>query len=229
MTVHYHGTPITPRSVLDSLAGRSFCVSFARPDNVEHCHRIGQAVMLDNGAYSVWSKGAEIAWDDWAAWASRWLDWPTTWAILPDSITGGEAENNELLEQYAHVAGERGVPVWHLHESLDRLADLVARFDRVAFGSSGAYRVIGTPAWERRVSEAFDDLAGPDGRVPWVHMLRGMGLAGDRFPFASLDSTDIARNHNRPQNIAARMAERWDSMQCPPLWRPVDQLTLEAS
>jgi hypothetical protein len=31
VTLHYHGTPITPRPVLQSLAGRHFCVSFAAP------------------------------------------------------------------------------------------------------------------------------------------------------------------------------------------------------
>lgn len=49
MTIHYHGTPITPRAVLDTLAGRHFCVSFAAPADVKHCHAIGQSVMLDNG------------------------------------------------------------------------------------------------------------------------------------------------------------------------------------
>jgi hypothetical protein len=52
MTVHYHGTPITPAATLVKLAGRHFCVSHMRPDNVEWCHNNGQSVMLDNGAFS---------------------------------------------------------------------------------------------------------------------------------------------------------------------------------
>ena len=57
------------------------------------------------------------------------------------------------------------------------------------------------------------------GYVPaWLHMLRGMALAGSQYPFASLDSTDVARNHNRPQNAAANMAAKWDAQQCPARW-----------
>ena len=31
MTLHFHGTPITPRSVLMDLRGKCFCVSYAAP------------------------------------------------------------------------------------------------------------------------------------------------------------------------------------------------------
>jgi hypothetical protein len=57
-------------------------------------------------------------------------------------------------------------------------------------------------------------------------MLRGMSLAGGPYPFASADSTDVARNHNRQQNTARAMADRWDAMQTPALWRRVEQLEL---
>ncbi len=33
--VVYHGTPLTPKGALQSLAGRAFCVSFWRPESVE--------------------------------------------------------------------------------------------------------------------------------------------------------------------------------------------------
>lgn len=46
MTIHYHGTPITPRHILELLAGHPFCVSFAHPRDVETCHRIGQSVTM---------------------------------------------------------------------------------------------------------------------------------------------------------------------------------------
>jgi hypothetical protein len=228
VTIHYHGTPITPRAVLEELAGRHFCVSYAKPQDVEAVHRIGQSVMLDNGAYSAWRLGVEIDWDAWAFWADRWLVYPTTWAVLPDSVDGGVEANDLLLDRFARrFPSGQVAPVWHLHEPLERLHDLVARFDRVCFGSSGLYATVGSTGWRRRVAEAFDDVADTGGVVPWIHMLRGMSLAGDEFPFASLDSTDIARNHNRPQNTARKMVERWDAIQCPPVWRPVDQLSLE--
>lgn len=223
--MHYHGTPITPRSVLYELAGRNFCVSFAEPRDVEVCHRIGQSVMLDNGAFSVWKQGVVLDWNEWSQWVEPWLDYRTTWAVLPDSIDGDEDENDRLLA-YFGVLSSQGVPVWHLHESLARLARLVDRYHRVCFGSSGDYAIVGSVGWSRRVGEAFDALADEFGRVPWVHMLRGMALAGSEFPFASVDSTDIARNHNRPQNGARKMAERWDAIQCPARWQKVDQMEL---
>ncbi len=60
--IHYHGTPITPVGALYELAGRHFCVSHARPDDVVRCHQVGQSVMLDNGAFSKWKRDAETDW-----------------------------------------------------------------------------------------------------------------------------------------------------------------------
>jgi hypothetical protein len=45
-----------------------------------------------------------------------------------------------------------------------------------------------------------------------------MACSGKRWPLSSVDSTDIARNHNRPHNGARRMADRWDAVQCPIEW-----------
>lgn len=225
--MHYHGTPITPRAVLHELAGRNFCVSYAAPRDVEICHRIGQSVMLDNGAYTVWKQGLRIDWQAWAEWAEPWLHYPTTWAVLPDSIDGNEEENDRLLAEWAWLtAGYSTFPVWHLHESLARLRRLADTYGRVCFGSSGAYATVGNDPWRRRVTEAFDAIADPNGRVPWVHMLRGMALSDQEFPFASVDSTDVARNHNRPGNGARKMVDRWDAMQTPGRWVTHRQLAL---
>jgi hypothetical protein len=226
--MHYHGTPITPNSVLDSLGGRNFCVSFSAPQQVRRCHEIGQSVMLDNGAFSVWKRGITIDWQQWWDWVEPWLDYQTTWAVLPDSIEGDEQVNDALAAEWAWIASGRGhvVPVWHLHESFARMCRLVDKYGRVCFGSSGAFASVGTDPWHRRVTGAFDRLSDTFGRVPWVHMLRGMAQSGGDFPFASVDSTDIARNHNLAHNNAVRMADRWDSMQCPPRWHAHRQLEL---
>lgn len=45
MTLHYHGCPITPTAVMLTLAGKLFCVSHARPDQVElDCTRLPSAL-----------------------------------------------------------------------------------------------------------------------------------------------------------------------------------------
>jgi hypothetical protein len=215
--IHYHGTPISPREVLYQLAGRHFCVSFADPRDVNVCHQIGQSVMLDNGAYTTWRQGHRMDWDAWAAWVEPWLDYPTTWCVLPDSIDGGVEENDRLL---SYSWDSPGAPVWHLHEPLNRLLRLADGYGRICFGSSERYAVIGSDDWHRRVTHAFDELSRRHQRLPWVHMLRGMSLSGSRYPFASVDSTDVGRNHNRDGNTARALADRWDGLQCPARWQP---------
>lgn len=220
--IHYHGTPITPREKLYELAGRHFCVSYAEPRDVKVCHEIGQSVMLDNGAYSIWrNPRRSMDWEAWADWVQPWLEFPTTWAVLPDVIDGDEFANDHLASMYAWVT-DAGAPVWHLHESLDRLERLCDLYARVCFGSSGAYSEIGTDRWHRRISEAFDRISSPAGRVPWIHMLRGLALAGSHYPFASADSVNAARNHSGSWRQRARpiteMVAEVDARQCPALW-----------
>lgn len=221
--MHYHGTPITPREALYELAGRCFCVSYAEPRDVRVCHEIGQSVMLDNGAFTFWKGGAAPDWNGYMDWVEEWLDYPTTWAVIPDVIDGDEEANDRLLVAWFQRRLPKGAPVWHLHEPLDRLRRLAAGYDRVCFGSSGRYATVGTAAWHRRVSDAFDALVDERGRVPWIHMLRGLALAGDVYPFASADSTNAARNHSgswrqKARPIAAIVAET-DARQCPGRWQ----------
>ena len=227
MTIHYHGTPISPRRVLDTLAGRFFCVSYAAPADCAYVHKIGQGVMLGNGAFSAWTKGRSVDWRGYYDWAAPWLDYHTTWAVIPDVIDGDEAANDELIRQWPH--GQRGAPVWHMHEPISRLIRLASKWPRVCIGSSGAYRVVGSAEWHERMAEAMNELC-DGGYVPtWLHMLRGMAMTGTHYPFASADSTDIGRNHHRPQNCAAKMASTWDAQQCPARWvkRPTLQPLME--
>lgn len=221
MTIHYHGTPITPMSVLYQIAGRHFCVSFHRPDQVEICHQIGQSVLLDNGAFSVWKSGADEDWPGYYAWCDKWLAFPTTWAIIPDIIIGTDDDQDALIKQWPH--GQRGAPVWHMHESIDRLKRLVDEWPRVCIGSSKEYSEILSPEWCRRMNSAWNAIMQHRSHVPWVHMLRGMQLVRREWPFASVDSTDIARNHSRPQNGARAMAGRWDAAQCVAKWEHVGE------
>lgn len=214
MTIHYHGTPITPNSVIMEMAGAHFCVSHAAPQQVRLCHEIGQSVMLDNGAFSVWKRGHTPDWEAYYAWCDEWLDYPTTWAVIPDVIEGDEDDNARLCRAWPFR--DRGAGVWHMHESFHRLAGLLDTFPRVCIGSSAQYAEILSPAWERRMDDAWREIDKRHKRTPNVHMLRGLQLVRERWPFASVDSTDIARNHNRDQNTAAKMRARWDARQCPP-------------
>ena len=221
--IHYHGTPITPIAALMQLAGRHFCVSHAAPQDVGRCHQIGQSVMLDNGAFSAWKSGKPTNWRAFYAWADEWLDCPTTWAVIPDVIDAGTQEQDALLREWPH--GHRGAPVWHMDEPIHRLLRLCDEWPRVCIGSTDAYRVVLSDAWCRRIDEAWNEICARHKRTPWLHMLRGMQLSGRQWPFASVDSTDIARNHHLPHQSPRKMAERWDAAQTPARWhsRPIQQ------
>lgn len=216
--IHYHGGPINPVARLLEMAGRHLCVSHHQPDQVVRSHEIAQSVMLDNGAFSAWKIEAAVNWPRYYDWTDRWLDYPTTWAVIPDVINAGSQEQDALIREWPH--GHRGAPVWHMNEPLDRLLRLTDEWPRVCIGSTDEFRVILSPAWVRKMDQAFDALAVRHRRMPWVHMLRGLQLSGKEWPFASVDSTDIARNHNRAQNTPRAMADRWDARQSPARWVP---------
>jgi hypothetical protein len=225
--IHYHGTPITPRSKLLELAGRHFCVRYGEHRDDAVCHEIGQSVMLDNGAFSLWQQGKPTDWARFAEWARPWLEYRTTWAVMPDVIDGDEEANEQRVRWlYANAKDvwERSAPVWHMHESLDRLKRLCHGYERVCIGSSGEYATLRTPQWHRRMEQAMNAVCGSGPAPVWLHMLRGMGMADGPYPFASVDSTDVARNHIRPQNNIVEMATRWDAKQCPARWTFREQL-----
>lgn len=226
MTIHYHGTPVTPNRVLiEEMAGAHFCVSHAAPSQVKLCHQLGQSVMLDNGAFSVWKRGHVPDWQAYYDWCDEWLDYPTTWGVIPDVIEGDASDNDALVKAWPFR--DRGAPVWHMHEPVQRLKWLIGQFPRVCIGSSGQYAEVMSDSWQRRMDEAWRFLGNM--RTPNIHMLRGLQLIRERWPFASVDSTDIARNHNRDGNTAAKMRARWDAGQCPPRFiDPGEQMRLVA-
>jgi hypothetical protein len=208
--IHYHCADINPHNQLLDLAGRHLLVSFAYPRSVRLSHEIAQSVLLDNGAFSAWVSGKATDWTGFYDWADEWLDCPTTWAIIPDVIDGPSSEQDALIRQWPH--GERGAPVWHLADPIERLLLLTDKWPRVCAGSSGIYKAIGDDKWHRRMVEAFNALSKRHKRLPWIHGLRMQGV-GHLYPFASVDSADIARNNNRPQNTIIGMADRWDKSQ----------------
>jgi hypothetical protein len=223
--IHYHGTPITPITALYELAGRHFCVSHQRPDDVARVHQIGQSVMLDNGAFSKWKSGKETNWPEFYAWAEQWLSYPTTWAVIPDVIDGGSQMQDALVREWPF--GHKGAPVWHMDEPLHRLLRLVEEWPRVCVGSTGEFAAVMSPEWMRRMDEIWNEVSRGRRFLPNLHMLRGMQLSGRHWPFASVDSTDIGQNHNRPQNTPRAMADRWGAMQTPGKWNQApEQLEL---
>jgi hypothetical protein len=123
-----------------------------------------------------------------------------------------------LIGEWPH--GNHGSPVWHLHESIDRLRNLCSNWMMVCFGSSGEYRNVGSSSWHGRVEEAFSSIVDKHG-TPFsnIHMLRGLKCLEYKYPFHSVDSANIARNHARQMRnkgeSAIDMIERFDHLSCP--------------
>lgn len=214
--LHYHGTPLTPRSEMLKMAGKNFCVSFANPADADWCLAHGQSVMWDNGAFSFYTRGEPTDWNAYYEWLEPRLGHPH-WAVIPDIIGAGWRENADLVLQWP-FRKELAAPVWHLDEPISSLLYFSeAGYGRVCFGSAGQYWQIGSESWERRMDEAFNSLA-QNGTLPWTHMLRGLNLCGDRWPFASADSVNVARNYKDYSTCPERMARRIDAVQCPITW-----------
>lgn len=196
--IHYHGIPITPEAAAAQiLLRRHAMVSFAHSEQIELIADACQSFALDNGAFSAWRAGVPVT--DWTAfyeWVTQWRQHPGfDWFLIPDVIDGTEAANDALVS--CSTWSPHGVPVWHLHESLERIERLIAwGFHRIAIGSSGMFTRIGTPAWWRRMAEAMsvfcDEQGRPRVKLHGLRMLDPYVFAS--FPFASADSTNVARN-----------------------------------
>lgn len=231
--IHYHGLPITPETAAAKIiAGRHAMVNFGNPQQVELAFECCSSVVFDCGAYGAWVKGEPILdWKPYYTFAEEWMDHPGfDWALIPDVIDGTEEENDALISEW-HLGEFSGTPIWHIHESLDRLKRLTDHWPRVALGSSGEFRTIGTKKWWHRMSEAMDVLC-PSGRpLVKIHGLRMLDpFIFTKFPFSSADSTNVARNSKydkawtgsyQPANHAGRgvvIADRVEAFNSAPRW-----------
>lgn len=209
----YHGTPFggDRAGVTRFLRGRHALIPFPRPEDCETAFAVCQTVIFDNGAFSAWKRGEPIT--DWSAyhdWCDEWHRHPSfAWAIIPDVIDGNEDDNDVLLDEWpSHI---EGVPVWHLHESFERL-DRLCSWPRLCLGSSGEYAETGTAQWFRRMRDAMEVICDADGRPrTWLHGLRMAAPQYTcRFPFASVDSTNVAQNANTLPRFGQYAApQRW--------------------
>lgn len=194
---HYHGTPIGGKrqDVARFLQGRHALVPFPRPDDAGIVADVCKSFVFDNGAFTVWKQGGQLDVEGYVRWVDDWHRHPGfEWALIPDVIEGSEEENDRLLEAWPlHLPG---VPVWHLHESLERLKRLAAQWSTVALGSSGQWATPGTAGWWRRLADAMDAICDEHGRpLCRLHGLRMLNPAiFTRLPLASADSTNAAVN-----------------------------------
>jgi hypothetical protein len=194
--IHYHGGPITPEScAARAWTRRHAFVSYAAPLQIALAASVSQSFSLDNGAFSVWKTGQTPDWPGYYQWCDRWLAHPNCdWAVIPDVIGGTEAQNDALLAEWPH--GDRGVPVWHLNESADRLRRLAEAFPRIALGSAAEWDIRKPRMCIGRLYDTLPAICNGDG-FPLVklHGLRMLNVKiTTKIPLASADSTNVARN-----------------------------------
>lgn len=213
--IHYHGTPITPRSELIKMAGLSFCVSYSDKRDADWCLSNATSVMWDNGAFSSFTQGRRFKPSDFAKWVEPRLS-PLHWAVVPDVIGGDVNDQRVRISNWPHKA-EVSAPVWHMNLPIDWMLEITDNWPRFCFGSSREYWSVGSDAWKRRADEAWDALV-KRGLMPWVHMLRGLKLSGKQWPFASADSVNVARNYKSRRIDPLLMARKIDTQQCPIRW-----------
>lgn len=202
--IHYHGTPIsgTTADSLRFLKGRHALISYMAQNDVGVAAEVCQSFVFDNGAFSVWKRGEKLDVPGYVSWVSVWHRHPGfDWALIPDVIDGEELENDALVADWPKAF--RGVPVWHLHESIDRLVRLANEWPTVALGSSGVYATPGRPEWWERMRVALSAVCDDQGRpICRLHGLRMLDpKIFTRLPLSSADSTNAGLNCN---------ARRWD-------------------
>lgn len=210
--IHYHGGPITPYKVAELVwSGRHGFASFWYPDQIGVVAECCQTFGLDNGAFSAWTQGVVPDWNEYRRWVQEWGAHPgCDFAVIPDVIDGDEAANDDLVRWWH---SERmpclGVPVWHMHESVERLKRLCAEYPRVALGSSGQWPEPQCAGWWDRIDEAFAAICDDKGSPPCkLHGLRMMhNTITSKLPLSSVDSTNVAQNHWRERHRFALAEE----------------------
>lgn len=194
--VHYHGTPIWGGAgAVHKVAVRNAgaFVSYVRRDQLKASIEHADMVAIDNGAFSAWKSGKVIDWIEFYRDIYVTVHHEkVSFFVIPDVITGDEHDNDKLLTGVPVGIKDKAIPVWHLHESIDRLKRLVNDWGRVCLGSSGEYAVVRSPAWRRRMDEALMAIGNDRPYIHGLRMLDGRVLA--EYPLTSADSTNIACN-----------------------------------
>lgn len=227
------------------LVARHALVPFPRRDDLPIVADVCQSFVFDNGAFTIWKQGGQLDVAGYIEWVGEWHQHPGfDWALIPDVIDGDETQNDALIDRWSDSPVARsGVPVWHMHESIDRLVRLCSTWATVALGSSGQWATPGTDAWWERMGAAMDVLCDEQGRPPArLHGLRMMNPnIFTRLPLASVDSTNAAVNSGslsrfgiyKPPTSAQRaavIADRIEHHNSAPIWvRTAKNAELELS
>lgn len=187
------------------LCGRHALVPWTYTQHLHVVQECASSFILDSGAFTIWLRNLKsggkaggkldvAGYIDWCEGIHRHPGFD--WAIIPDVIDGSEADNDAMLNDWpGHI---NGVPVYHLHESLER-AERLSSWPIVAIGSSGEWPTPGKREWWQRMNEVRSAFCDADG-VPRckLHGLRMLDpKVFSKLPLHSADSTNCGRNSTR--------------------------------
>jgi len=196
--IHYHGMAGagTSRDWITLARGRHCFVSYAACDKLPLFASVCASFCLDNGAFTAWKQGKTFDMDGYLSFVREWMHHPGfDWAVMPDVIDGSEEENDEWLNAWT-LPKHLGVPVYHMHESLERLERLINEYDYICIGSSGEYSQPNSKVWWKRMNQimdvATDEKGTPKTRMHGLRMLNPKVYT--KLPIKSADSTNAERN-----------------------------------
>lgn len=181
----------------EAYSGGHAFISHRTPGQIAIAMEVCQSFAVDNGAFPAWREGRPITdWRPFYAWLADVKDHPCfDFAVIPDVIDGDESANDALVAEWPYPKWV-GAPVWHMHESFDRLERLASEWPRICLGSSGEFATVGTDAWWFRMhcamSVVCDSRGYPRTKLHGLRMLNPKIFS--QLPFASADSTNIGRN-----------------------------------
>ncbi len=198
--IHYHGADIYPYpALIETVSAGHALLTWNHIDKpqIKTAIDVCQSFMVDNGAFSAWMHQKPITdWYEYYRWVYDCSRIPSfDFAVIPDVIDGDEIQNDKLVNEWPHSEW-LGAPVWHLHESMDRLDRLAHEWPRICLGSSGYYSIPGTALWWNRINNAMRVICDNDG-VPCckIHGLRMLNPEiFIHIPLSSADSSNVARN-----------------------------------
>ena len=216
-----HGTPITPRWVLDEALGggkHAFLVNHFTPLDDEWCDENSMFWVGDNGVFPLWQAALKAAkakgerfdgvvytqerFDSYVSWCRKWClggSGRCKWVAIPDPIGTSTQELDAFLSMWPADLKDYGVPVYHLDEPTERAIMLLRNFGRICIGAVAEYAIIPSQTFCERMDELFDAIWDAFGYIPPCHMFRGLQLLKPEYhwPVTSADSTDRARNHHQ--------------------------------
>jgi hypothetical protein len=143
-------------------------------------------IFIDSGAFSAWTKGAEINIDEYIAFIKKYRNYISLYANL-DVI--GDAEASLKNQEYMEAKGLKPIPCFHQGEDLKYLKHYLKKYDYMALGGMVGSSTSKLVMW---LDDIFQSHICNDKGLPKIKV-HGFGITSLslmlRYPWYSVDST----------------------------------------